>query len=212
MFDKIIETNGKRVSIQITNRGEVILKKPKNYNKDLLNKFIESKISWIESHKTKILENNKKNQNIINMTNIMICGEELPLNLNAEINEISKSYVNAKNLKSLITLLKKYANEKIQERVLKISKKIGVSPTKISIENTKRRWGVCNSKKEIKINFRAIMLDNECFEYIITHELLHIKEFNHSPKFWNLVNKYIPNYSQIKKTLKNYGFLLEMYR
>ena len=60
MFDKIIETTNKKVSIQITNRGEVILKKPKRYKKELLDKIIESKQNWIEDHKKKILENLQK--------------------------------------------------------------------------------------------------------------------------------------------------------
>ena len=212
MFDKIIETSGKRLSIQITNRGEVILKKPKNYDQNLLNKFIESKISWINTHKEKIIENNKKNANIINMTTILIFGQEMALNLNSKKNKINQSSINAKNLKSLISLIKKFANEKILERASQLAQKLTVNPSKISIENTKRRWGVCNNKKEIKINFRAIMLNQECFDYIIIHELLHLKEFNHSQKFWNLVKKYVPNYTEIKKTLKDYGFLLEMYR
>ena len=77
MFDKIIETTNKKVSIQITNRGEVILKKPKRYKKELLDKFIESKQKWIEDHKKKILENLQKNQNIVNGSTILINGEEL---------------------------------------------------------------------------------------------------------------------------------------
>ena len=68
------------------------------------------------------------------------------------------------------------------------------------------------SKKQIKINFRAIMLDNECFNYVLIHELSHLKEFNHSKKFWNIVKKFEPKYDIYRKKLKDYGFLLEMYR
>lgn len=212
MFDRIIETNSKRISIQITNRGEVILKKPKNYDIDLLNKFINSKSHWIENNRNKMLENIDKNKNIINLNSVLISGNEVKLILNADENKIYADCIKAKNEKSLILLLKKYANEIIQNKTKELSKRVGVQPEKASIENAKRRWGVCTSKKEIKINFRAIMLNDNCLNYIIIHELLHLKEFNHSTKFWNLVKKYVPNYVQIKKHLKDFAFLLELYR
>ena len=212
MFDKIIETTNKKVSIQITNRGEVILKKPKRYKKELLDKFIESKQKWIEDHKKKILENLQKNQNIVNGSTILINGEELKLIIGSKTNKINKDNVEAKTQKSLITLLKKYAQEKVLEKGKYWATKIGVEPTGFSVENTLRRWGACSSKKLIKINFRAVMLEEKYFNYILIHELTHIKEFNHSTKFWDIVKKYEPKYAEYKKALKNYGFLLEMYR
>ena len=212
MFDKIIETNNKKVSIQITNKGEVILKKPKKYKKELLDKFIESKQKWIEDRKNKILENLQKNKDIINGKTILIHGKEIPLTKSKTETKIGENEVLFKTQKNLITAIKKYALDKIIERGKHWAKKIGVEPASFDVENTRRRWGACTSKKQIKINFRAIMLNNQNFDYILIHELAHLKEFNHSTRFWNIVKKYEPNYSKYRKQLKDYGFLLEMYR
>ena len=212
MFDKIIETNNKKISIQITNQGEVILKKPKKYKKELVDKFVASKQKWIEDHKKQALDNMQKNIDIINGNTILLNGVEKKLTIGAKQNKIGDKEVFAKTQKSLVTMIKKYALEQVTEKGKFWAKKIGVEPTGFAIENTIRRWGACSSKKQIKINFRAIMLDKDCFDYVLIHELCHLKEFNHSPKFWNIVKKYEPNYSIYRKKLKDYGFLLEMYR
>lgn len=212
MFDQIIETNGKKVSIQITNKGKVILKKPKKYKKELLDKFIESKQKWIEENKQKILQNLQQNHNIINGLTILINGREVPLIMGAKLNKIEEDFVEVKSNKALVTMLKKYALEKITEKGMILANKIGVNPAGFSIENTRTRWGACSSKKQIKINFRVIMLEEKYLNYILIHELTHLKEFNHSSKFWDIVKKHEPKYSEYKKQLKNYSFLLELYR
>lgn len=212
MFDKVIETKNKKISIQINNMGEVILKKPKNYNGKLLQEFVESKKDWIIEHKTKILTEIEKNSSIINYTEIFILGEKKELILNATENKIEGNKVYAKTNRSLITLLKKETLNFMKSRLVELKKRVGVEPRGFDVENTKRRWGVCSSKHIIKINLRAIMVSKECFDYILIHELSHIKEFNHSKKFWNIVKKNCPKYTLYKKELKQKAFLLDLYR
>lgn len=212
MFDKIIETNSKKLSIQITNRGEVILKKPKNYSQKLLENFIESKQKWIEEKKRKSLELVEKYKDVIEYNTMLVLGNEKEIIYDSKCNKISSKKIYSKNKKTLISLIKKFANEIIVQKATYFSNKIGVKPLEIKIENAKKRWGVCTSKKVIKINFRACMIDEKCLDYIIIHELLHLKEFNHSKNFWLLVKKYVPNFPEIKKKLKEYGILLDLYR
>ena len=212
MFDKIIETNSKKISIQITNRGEVILKKPKNYSQKLLENFIESKQKWIEEKKRKSLELVEKYKDVIEYNTMLVLGNEKEIIYDSKCNKISSKKIYSKNKKTLISLIKKFANEIIVQKATYFSNKIGVKPLEIKIENAKKRWGVCTSKKVIKINFRACMIDEKCLDYIIIHELLHLKEFNHSKNFWLLVKKYVPNFPEIKKKLKEYGILLDLYR
>ncbi len=76
---------------------------------------------------------------------------------------------------------------------------------KINIRNQKTRWGSCSKKRNLNFNYRIIYLPNRAIDYIIVHELCHLKEFNHSRKFWNLVERTIPNYLDIRKELKNKG-------
>ncbi|MCH8741670.1 M48 family metallopeptidase [Patescibacteria group bacterium] len=73
---------------------------------------------------------------------------------------------------------------------------------RINIRNQKTRWGSCSKKRNLSFNYKILFLPSHIFDYIITHELCHLKEFNHSRKFWNLVAETIPNCSEIKKDLK----------
>ena len=68
----------------------------------------------------------------------------------------------------------------------------------------KGKWGVCNiTNKTITLNLELIKLNPKYLIYVIYHELCHLKHPNHSKDFWALVEKYVPNYKQIKKEMKN---------
>ncbi len=73
---------------------------------------------------------------------------------------------------------------------------------KISIKNQKTRWGSCSKKGNLNFNYKIALLPKEFADYVIIHELCHLGQFNHSPAFWHLVAKTIPNYKAIKKEFK----------
>ncbi len=103
---------------------------------------------------------------------------------------------------------KNQAKEIIHHRVEYYSEKIGVQFNKITIKNQKTRWGSCSSLKNLNFNWRLIMAPPEVLDYIIIHELAHLKELNHSPEFWELVQSVCPNYRHHESWLKNYSQLL----
>ena len=73
---------------------------------------------------------------------------------------------------------------------------------KIVIRNQKTRWGSCSRKGNINFNYKIALLSEKAADYIIVHELCHLREFNHSKNFWQLVAKTIPDYLEIRKELK----------
>lgn len=76
---------------------------------------------------------------------------------------------------------------------------------KITIKNLTSRWGSCSSKKNLNFNYRIIFLPQPEAEYLVVHELCHLKEMNHSKRFWNLVAKAFPNYQQLRRSLHKYS-------
>ncbi len=73
---------------------------------------------------------------------------------------------------------------------------------KITIKNQKTRWGSCSKRGNLNFNYKIGLLPSHISDYIIVHELCHLKEFNHSQRFWDLVAVAIPDYLNIRKELK----------
>lgn len=94
--------------------------------------------------------------------------------------------------------------EIIQKSIQKYSKTLEVIPNKIRIKNIKYAWGSCSSKKNITINLKLAKKDEKVIEYVVLHEMCHLKEMNHSNIFWELVEKNMPNYKIYKNKLKEY--------
>lgn len=76
---------------------------------------------------------------------------------------------------------------------------------KITVRNQKTRWGSCSRKGNLSFSYRIVLLPTELQDYLVVHELCHLKEFNHAKAFWDLVGKEIPNYKKLRKKLKSFG-------
>jgi hypothetical protein len=88
-------------------------------------------------------------------------------------------------------------------RVEEFNKYYNFDYNRISIRNQKSRWGSCSMRKNLNYNFRILLLPKDLADYIIVHELCHLKEMNHSKRFWNLVGETMPDYKAMRKRLRN---------
>ena len=105
---------------------------------------------------------------------------------------LSVSRRNYKKYKEVARLL-------VLQRIARFNAFYQFNINRVSIKNTKSRWGSCSKKGNLNFNYKIALLPAELADYVIVHELCHLGEFNHSKKFWDLVAKTIPNYLQLKK-------------
>ena len=79
---------------------------------------------------------------------------------------------------------------------------------KITIRDQKTRWGSCSAKGNLNFNYRVFLLPEDLLDYVIVHEVCHLKELNHSKSFWDLVEREITDYRGKRKILKRYFFVI----
>jgi predicted metal-dependent hydrolase len=119
------------------------------------------------------------------------------------LNKIKKNpkTVLSKNPDSDYILLKENAREIAKNRLNYFNQYYGFRWKSIMIRNQKTRWGSCSKKGSLSFNFKIALLDSDLCDYIIVHELCHLGELNHGPKFWDLVSRTVPNYVILRKRM-----------
>lgn len=105
-------------------------------------------------------------------------------------------------LKSTLAAL---ALERIRQRISVFQPVIGGEFGRVAVRDQRSRWGSCSSKHNLNFNWKLIMAPPQVLDYVVIHELCHLHEFNHSARFWRLVEGVMPDYEVWKKWLKNHG-------
>lgn len=114
----------------------------------------------------------------------------------------------AANALALQKHLKELARTEINSLTEALSRKMETPYTRISIRDQRTRWGACSARRSLSFNWRLVMAPPEVTEYVIIHELAHLIEMNHSPRFWKVVEKYCPDYKKRRLWLKKNASLL----
>ena len=103
------------------------------------------------------------------------------------------------------SFLAEMALVRIRERLEVYAPRIGVSYGRVTVRNQRTRWGSCSAKGNLNFNWRLILAPEKCLEYVVIHELCHRREFNHSARFWDLVQRQMRDYQLWKDYLKKNG-------
>ena len=187
---------------------------PLKFPKDELLKIINSKKLWIEKCVNNINEKKLLNKDFYTFDKILFNGNVYDIEKSEKFIKIGDSILKIKGndiRKTLITWLKKQAETLLFARLDLISNMVGKNYNQASIMNARKKWGSCDNNKNIRLNYRLVMLSNKYIDYVCLHELSHTKYMNHSKLFWNEVSKFMSNWKQIKNEMANFNFILEIY-
>ena len=97
---------------------------------------------------------------------------------------------------------KEVALSLVHARLEHFNQHYGFAYNRVFIRDTSSRWGSCSSKRNLSFSYKIVHLPAELADYIIVHELCHLKEMNHSPRFWALVAQMVPNYAECRTKLR----------
>lgn len=192
--------------------GEVFVKAPHIFSRDKIKEILQDKKSWIEKKLKEHTIHNSLFLNVKQKKKILYRGREFALILNSQKNTIVNYVFYFKNERSIQKFFIEKFFSKIKQLLFAIAEKMQVQPSSLKLINFKAKWGSCDKLKNIKLNWRVYMLPDSLLYYLLVHELAHIIELNHSNKFWQVVEKYCKSYKQLRKELKNYDFLTNLYR
>lgn len=105
----------------------------------------------------------------------------------------------------LISHLSARALSRIRARIAHYLPMTGGCPGRVTVRTQKSRWGSCSSKRNLNFNWKLILAPPQCLDYVVVHELCHLTEFNHSPRFWKLVESCQGDFRVWKEYLKKNG-------
>ena len=111
--------------------------------------------------------------------------------------------------KIMRTFYEKEGRKQLMQSVKFFSEKMNLYPTALSFRSQKTRWGSCSSVGHISLNWRLIAALEECLNYVVIHELAHLKHQNHSQRFWNLVATQDTNWKSHRKWLKDHQYAFD---
>jgi len=95
---------------------------------------------------------------------------------------------------SVVKWYRRHAQVHFRDRVAHYSARLGVEPPRVFLSSARTRWGSCNAKREVRLNWRLMQAAAPVIDYVIAHELAHLKELNHSVRFWRVVERLCPEF------------------
>ena len=180
---EVIRSKRKTLAIEIRPDMRVVVRAPEKIPQNEIMKFVEEKQNWIKKHLVQMYfkaEEIKKQK-------------KEPALTNADIEKLCQKALSV-----------------IPDKVKYYAEIMGVTYGRITIRNQKTRWGSCSSKGNLNFNCLLMLMPDKVLDYVVVHELCHLKQMNHSKKFWMEVERYMPDYPNYKKWLnENGGALIE---
>jgi predicted metal-dependent hydrolase len=193
---ELVRSDRKSITITIDRDSKVIVNAPKNLNEEEIEKYIYKKRLWI--------------------------WEKLAIKKSAKQNMFEKKFVSGESFSYLGRRKQSKAKEmfkdwysihlknKIDERLEIICSEKKIEKPTFRIMELGFRWGSCTKEGSLNFNWKIAMAPLSIIDYVILHEIVHLKEHTHNEKFWKEILKLMPNYLEKKEWLKINGYMLDI--
>ncbi|WP_297501165.1 SprT family zinc-dependent metalloprotease [Thermococcus sp.] len=194
----------KYARIEVKPDGRIVVTAPEGYDVD---SFVERHRGWLEARLGEI-EGLKE----VAEKGFPIDGEfyRVIRGRRAKVHERFKTVVFSAYADESLAELKAFLRPKIIALVDEYSRKMDVSPEKVFIRHQRSRWGSCSPKGNLNFNVRLVSVPPELREYVVVHELAHLKYMNHSKAFWELVGRFYPDYRGAREELQRWWSIIEL--
>ena len=219
-YEIVYSKKRKRAAILVRPDLGIEFRAPQGLSADIIRGMVERKAQWIVK-KLEFFEANRlpdQSKQYSEGESYLYLGKEYPLKivftdsikdseLRVEIpGNTSEDQISFLVKETIWSFYSERAREEIEKLLRIYSKKLGVVTPVFKVKHQKRRWGSCSADNVLRINFQLIMAPPDQLEYVVVHELCHVKEKNHSERFWKLVRELMPDYQEHRNNLKKDGW------
>jgi hypothetical protein len=213
-IDQIIRSKRKTVALIVEADGRLVVRAPLRLALRDIQKFVDAKRAWIEQKQALAKARQPAPQpanRYAEGETFLYLGQRYPLSLVAS----SRPALRLENGRFLLSKTalaqaedffaewyRQQARQVCTERVVFYAAKMGVTYERIRISSARTRWGSCSSRGTLSFTWRLMLAPLDVVDYVVVHELAHRREPNHSPRFWAVVEQFMPDYKKRREALK----------
>lgn len=210
-IDSIVRSRRRTIALVITPEARLIVRAPLRTPLSLIDDAVREKEAWIRK---KITEMQKRPQAIVHAYEegeiFWFLGRPYPLHISDDdrgaIERTDRLVISRNARPDIRTALRHWyiaeARKEIHARCMYFSMMTGYSPQSVAISGAQQRWGSCSTRGSLNFSWRLIQAPLSIVDYVIVHELVHLKQHDHSKKFWAKVQELMPDYERRRAWLR----------
>lgn len=219
-IDKFVRSKRKTLSLIVETDGTLTVRAPVWMKETEIRRFIDAKTDWIRQKQAAARKTAPASRRYMDGETFLYLGQEVPLRLVPDqvpalvMDGVFKLARSAQPHAATIfeTWYKRQARAVLSERVAFYAREHGFAAGKFRLSSARTRWGSCSAKHTLSFTWRLVMAPLDVIDYVVVHELCHLKELNHSKTFWAQVGAILPDYKARRKWLKIHGGKLHLTR
>lgn len=210
--------DGSRISIRLNQVGQLKITAPAWLSRRQIVRFVNEKRGDIRQMSNRQKKNTYQAGQAIGKNHLLKVEPSAKLEIVVRPNYLvlrlpSSRKINEPSVQNLIShqvakILRQQARNYLPERLTYLANKHGFEYEKVRLSHAMTRWGSCTGHKTISLNIVLMTLPNDAIDYVIIHELCHLRHMNHSRNFWQEVGQIVSNYKYYEKLLKQYSVIV----
>jgi len=210
----LIRSRRKTIAIYIRPGGQVEVRAPLRAPAGEIEAFVRAKASWIAGKRRLVLERGEQRGRVkldygcrvpVLGVDWLIAPGRTGYDLPGKKVLIPEGLGQNELKEACIRVYRNIARDILPGKIERFAARMGVRPAGLGITSAQSRWGSCSGKGRLNFSWRLMMAPEEAVDYVIVHELAHLREMNHSARFWAEVATVLPDYSERRVALKEAG-------
>lgn len=217
---QLIRSRRRTIALEISQNGCLIVRAPLRVSQSYLDDVIKRKQTWISQHLNKTIQRQQFSpaKQFVSGEGFLYLGQSYPLRLTnyntAEGQFTGNEFLLAESVQASARGIwrhwyKTQAQKIISQRVGDLAGQFDFKYAKVKITQAKKRWGSCSPKSNLNFSWRLIMAPLDVIDYVVVHEIAHLKIKNHQRAFWQSVEQILPDYRSRRAWLKQNEHLLD---